>query len=629
MSGPVYDLSQRVDPSGERYQERSPFWVVLVVRQKYPLTYDRAFKRSRSPDGSQSAAERGKPLILTEATSLHVQGQKGSPLKNMAMTMPPGEVDYGTQIHAGDWCCAWMLDNQTDGKRLLSNLEKLVGVHASADGLTEEGGPPGCNYFLSGLKFVGQVRTRRKSWGTNAEGVPQTRWTVTANGFTEMDSSIYWDPYLAQVIPEFNTWIGYMGVALSKFLEKDGISVNGAIPELLDLLFGRGISQQAANPAADPLLQIGTGLTQGTGEAPFSFVVPETIGKVLGKVSRSKTSGVLATADVLRLCQGVQSYNAHGIEDPQQSQFWPSSLAPMLGSFLPTIPDLAGKNVWSLLSTYLNPTINEMYTAMRPGPSGNIEPVLVVRQLPFSTPLGPTNCATTRFLDLPRWKLPPQMIKSGDLGTSDALRVNFVHLIGTVSAQSQNADPTYQLLRNPPIRDAQDIQRSGLRPEISQVQCGLEDLTDPDRGTLAWTQLRADMVMGQHLALNGPLTSYGIQEPIAEGDNLELDGVVFHLESVSHTCAMVGTKKQFITYMELSHGMAADADQIDEIELRYNQLKLYPGIESLKELHSLTDFAHDVNGPHQGENVQAGDAETGALELESAQREDPFDTGRA
>jgi hypothetical protein len=388
MAGPVYDLSQRVDPTNERYSERSPFWVVLVVRQKYPLTYDRVYKRSRNPDGSQSAAERGKPLILTETTNLHVQGQKGNPLKSMAMTMPPGEVDYQSQIHPGDWCCAWMLDNQADGRRLLGNLQALTGAHGEGE-VTGEEVPQGCNYFLSGLKFVGQVRTRRKGWGTNAEGVPQTRWTVTASGFSEMDSSVYWDPYLAQLIPEFNTWIGYMGVALAKFLEKDGINVNGAIPELLDLLFGRGIGQQAANPAGAPELQIVTGLTAGTGEAPFSFVVPETIGKILGKQSRSKTSGVLATADILRLCQGVQSYSAQGADDPQQSLFWPSSLAPMMGSFLPTIPDLAGKNIWSLLNTYLNPVINEMYTALRPGPSGNIEPRWSCASSPSPRPWGP------------------------------------------------------------------------------------------------------------------------------------------------------------------------------------------------------------------------------------------------
>src|SRR5712672_3968391 len=102
--------------------------------------------------------------------------------------------------------------------------------------------------------------------------------------------------------------MGNLGIAVDKFLGKDGIDINVAIPELVELLFGRGISKKAANPADEPSLAGVTGLTTGDGEADFSYVVPATVGTLLGKTSRSKSSGVLAYADILKLISGIQKY---------------------------------------------------------------------------------------------------------------------------------------------------------------------------------------------------------------------------------------------------------------------------------------------------------------------------------
>ena len=119
------------------------------------------------------------------------------------------------------------------------------------------------------------------------------------------------------------------------------------------------------------------------------------------------------------------------------------------------------------------------------------------------------------------------------------------------------------------MRDDVDLQRSGLRPYIKQVACRIKSqigLTPK-----IWMALVADWLIGSQYTLNGTLTSVGIQAPVAEGDNLEFDGVVYHIESVSHRCAVVGSgQKSFVTSFALSNGMLAGAPD-------HSDFPYYPG----------------------------------------------------
>lgn len=335
------------------------------------------------------------------------------------------------------------------------------------------------------------------------------------------------------------------------------------MPELVELLFGRGISQKAANPAGEPELQGITGLTTGDGEAPFSYVVPATVGTLLGKTSRSKSSGVLAYADILQSIMGVQKYNNNAVTGPSSAStfdnqiagFSPSQLKPMMGKFVPIISPFSGQPVWNVLHQYLNPAVNEMYTCLRADENGNVLPTLVVRQLPFTSSVM-ANDNRTAFLELPRWKAPMSMITKYRIGRSDALRCNFVQMMGEAPAEAQPDVFTFQAVRNPAIRDDQDIRRSGLRPDIQQVACGI---TDQQVGPEEWNKVRADILMGQHLTLGGSLNMFGVEAPICEGDNFEFKNTVLHIESVTHTAAIIDSKKQFMTTLQLSSGIRSDS----------------------------------------------------------------------
>lgn len=535
----IYDIGQRIDPSGEGVISTSPFWVICVIRFKNINTYDRLSLGSISVDGSEVASELGDPLVITsDCINMTTFATKSSHVSNMVATLLPGTTNYLSAIMPGDWVLSWMVQDEDVGLALVDRIKAKQA----------------CNNWMDGLKFIGRVQSIRKSLSINPQaGTKTVHHNLQALGFSEFDCQCFFDPYLSQAEVLINTWLGKMGNAVHDFLSQDGVDVNKAIPQLVELLFGRGVGEKAANPSGLPELQAGTGLVASSGDAPFAYVVPSTVGALLGKQSRSKSSGVLAFADLLESSYGIQRYDSHDANP--WSVFIPSDLKPMLGRFLPSIPQFSGRSVWSILGQFLNPAVNEMYTALRVNSSGSIVPTLTVRQLPFTTDIAKADDRTS-FMDLPRWIIPTSMIYSYDLGRSDALRFNFVHMLAEANATAQPNIYTYQLVRSPPIRDDQDIRRSGLRMDMQQINAGI---AEQQKGPAKWTELRADWTMGGHLLLTGSLNCLGIQEPICPGDNIELDSVALHIESVTHTCGISSDgKKQFMTSLQLGHGLRAD-----------------------------------------------------------------------
>ena len=58
--------------------------------------------------------------------------------------------------------------------------------------------------------------------------------------------------------------------------------------------------------------------------------------------------------------------------------------------------------------------------------------------------------------------------------------------------------------------------------------------------------------------------SAGIVDPIAVGDNLELDGVVYHIEQLAHTASISGQNgmKIFRTNISLSSGVSTSSSEL-------------------------------------------------------------------
>jgi len=570
----------------ENFVSTSPGWVLCVIRFKHAVTFSRKIFQSPSLDGTEDAAERGDPLIISsDCLSISTRTDKESHIANLTATLIQGEVNYLSEIMPGDWVLAWMHNNEEDTARIVQNIkDKIV-----------------CNNFDDGLKFVGRVYSIRKKTAVGPAPGPKTvRFQLTGVGFSELDSQIFFDPGLANLDSTIATSLGRLGLAANNFLSEGTVDVNKAMSTLIELFFGVGIPLEVAKLAGETGLQQVTGSVGGTEDAQFAYVVPATVGNLMGKPARAhSSSGVLAYADLLETVIGIQKYtgSSQGSEDSAfPSIFIPDGITAeqptmirrtgldLMGTTIPMIPQWTGKTVWTILHTYLNPVINEMYTCLRVNPEGQIMLTLVIRQLPFSSKLlerivetekasldqklpegfigplqegqGTFKMAVTTFLELPRWQAPTSLITSIDIGRANASRHNFIHVTGTSPGEVQTGNDTAQLVRNPPIRDESDIRRSGVRMEMVKTDASVEIV---HRGPRAWTVIRADMLMGHHLTLSGSVEMFGVQAPICEGDNFELDGVVYHIESVVHNCGLDGNgNKYFRTTLQLDNGVNAN-----------------------------------------------------------------------
>lgn len=570
---------------------------MAVVRLARPVSFDRDRLMKAEPGDSVSVSNnpadgvrtRGPVLVIADdCVDMQVQCSKGQHTSSFQAQLLGSETNYFSAILPGDWVLGWMMNSEAKGKDVISRIRKLQA----------------CNKFDDGLKFIGRVAdVRRMRQKDRGGGTVSVYYNVTATGFKELDTMIFYDPHLAESNKLMGSWLAKLGKGITELLNTPSqdtastaaIDINAIIPFFVDLLLGDGIPQRYANPGKDSHLRIVTGGVQGeeSGEAPYAYLVPAEVGQLLGKTSRSKTE-ILAFADLMELLTGVQRFAGVAGTQPGDNAPWsifvPDGVAGnvepapegetyvtphkktgknMLGQFVPTIPNFSNQPMWTVLQQWLNPTINEMYTALRANEAGQVVPTLIVRQMPFSSEtavknMESKNIVLTPFLEVPRWVMHPALVMEDQLGRSDATRFNFIHVYGSSSPPpKKNNNLTYQLVRNPPIRDDLDIQRSGLRPYMTSVACSLEDAT---LGPRNWMEVASDWLMGQQLTLNGGLTCLGIQAPIVHGDNMEWDGVVSHIESVTHHCTRHFHEERavnsFTTTLQLTHGVRSDTDAV-------------------------------------------------------------------
>lgn len=587
--------------------------VMAFYRFKHPVTFSRRKGESFSGNIGRSTDMRTPLIVVDDIASASASCSKGSHISTLQANLRPG-LNYLTEIMPGDYVFCWMVQSQEDVKSLINRLEN---------------GEP-CNKFNDGLKFFGKVTGVRKRFQIAPNGVKNSVHAINAAGFSEFDGSIYFEPYLAlKQVGIMSDWLQQYGIRLNEIISNNGqgIAVNKIIPTLLEVFFGRGIPQNRGLPEVPRV-------TEGM-DNPHSFVVPGQVAKVFGIDSGTKPSGLVAYTDLLEVVHGVQKYdgdfsvdsNSVSIEQNNGTQgriFQPRGAdyvvdgsiekvhftgVEQLGTFTPSPAAIQGqKTAWALINQFLNPTVNEVYTTLRTAASGRVFPTFVLRQLPFSSGLASETFTPkpipllgkpvvtegldlstgqlfveepneksflipqTKFAELPRWRIHPIFLKNFDIGRSDALRFNFIHVQGE-TGEKTGLNRTGAFVRDPPVRDDLDIARSGLRPYMRTVACSGQDVAN--RGAGAWMYLLSDFLMGQHLTLTGQLESEGIQQPIALGDNVEFDETILHIEGISHSFASDGAgNRRFTTLLNLTHGMNAK-----QLTADVSDTSLYTGIQ--------------------------------------------------
>lgn len=615
----TYDiLKSEHGDSESSHISANPYWIVAVFRLENPVTYDRVKGESFSKNFTDAVKIVGPPLVITDdCIQLQVSHSKQSYISQLSATLANSGINYLSQIFPGDYIFAWMVNDEVKYQSIIDRLLKKNTPSASSTVSQESNKEDySCNKFDDGLKFYGRVQGTRKNLSQQPNGLKIVRYSLNAVGFSEFDAQIFYNAYLANTpdgLPQISTFFSKLNIALGKLVERSKIEDDGvagiktitALVLFIDLLLGRGVPKNLGQEVILDGLKNTDGL-----DAEASYIIPIEVGEVLGKTKRS--GGVLRFADMLECLVGTQKYSYQlneteieliksesgesGKSISKSLMFQPDGTyyagsrriaGDMLGTFLIQQPNFTNKPVWTILRQFLNEAINEMYTCLRVNPDGSVVPTFVARQLPFTSPAFKQTeygnaVKHTEFLELPRWKIAPVLVKDVDVGRSDALRFNWIGVYGDYP--DPNRTITQQIVENNPKVDNLDIARGGLRMYMQTVACSALDVRGdgPYKGApKKWMAICSDFLMGQQMALTGSMNVLGIQSPICPGDNLEWDGMVFHIESVSHSCFISPMgQKTFTTNITLSHGVRIDPQLERSDNSPAGQVDFYGGVKS-------------------------------------------------
>jgi hypothetical protein len=547
------------------YLSSSPDCLVMVLPFKHPSTYSRATQGSASKDFSQAMELKPPIFINQDLLTATVQSNKNSHMGSLSFTCIDSGFPYMNEVVPGDWVFCWMTTSTEKTKELMGRLMKSEA----------------CNLFDDGLKFMGRISSVRESMVQTGGGHRQVNYNIQGVSFREFESQIFYDKYFVEKVPGFSSAWARLNRGVDDVFNQNagGITTEIATKLFLDLIIGNGppadafgtilpsditgIGLSPNDPGASP------NVSGGDGAAPFPYCVPKEVGMVLGKTRTTTQGGILAYTDLLKKLVGVQAYpiqlNGYMTNDVAGRAFAPSRAAPLLGSFIVQQPQFTNTPLWSILQQYLNRAVNEMYATLRTDASGNVAPTLVIRQFPFTSErfvapnapapqVGGLNLPVTKMLELPRWYVHPSLVTGSDLGRSDSMHFNFVHIYGEVNMYENAARASARRLDTPPLADMLDIGRSGVHMyPVQSVNCSPQDANTNGAGK--WMAIVSDFAMALQMSMNGTLNIHGVQAPICIGDNVEYWGNVYHIESVTHSWSIGNGHRHFMTQLQLSHGM--------------------------------------------------------------------------
>lgn len=540
--------------------QMDPFWLALIVPFKIKHTYNTDISNPGSVDEAKSnPVDEGKSILVDDdCISWNVSNSKDGHTSSLNMVLLPSNVDYINDIATGDWVVFWAFNNRIDYldiKQRLSNFSKSR-----------------CNEFAKAPKLVGKINSIMKNKVVDpGTGRIHVSYSLNCFGFTELDAQQYYDPLIqlqrsdsAFYWADVAAWEGEAGIPAGI------IETQKAIPDLLMTCVGVGPGEKAKTGGLS-LLNNDSQLTMTPNEA---YLIPKTIVDILIGTADPAIKKVGYTyIDILKLFIGVHEYSNNSFlpkfNEPTRNVYPspetlkdPHLLQPLYFN---------NQATWSILKSYLNEPINELYTCLRVDEDGFVLPTLMCRQIPFSSPkvaitntfISSVQIKNTQFLSIPRWVIDDSLILQSQFGHSDAVRYNFMHILPS----RPGIDPRDIRARLEPIADAADIKRSGLKPKIETISATFEGPTEAEaiRNSKRYNILMADVLFGSHLKMNGSITLKGIQEPICVGDNCVVDNVVFHIERVNHSGNIDNNgRKDFTTTLSLSNGVSVDSDAAGE-----------------------------------------------------------------
>lgn len=525
--------------SSEDYavHQTSPAWVLTFVRWQNRDTF--------RTSGTSGTEVRDPEVVENDCLQVTTTMTKGSLTPSMNATLVMTDKNYVADVAPGDFVIVNMLNWEKDARRVADAARAKQPINGPKDG------------FKGVFKVQGVRRVVSVDPNT---GTKIVLFKINGFAFTEYNNTIYFNPYLIDPNQDPKNQLlfaSFIGRDWANLVNSKGLTnVQDVIATLIQSFIGAGITNQ------------GRFEKNGTLKSPnVHFFIPQLVGALLG------VTGAKAAKDIYVHVFGIQKYltgsslnlqagmNPNGGNMRQKFNRIYYTNTPCGGdTFLK--PEYWNQiKTWAILNQYTNAPLNELYTCFRISPSGNVMPTVVFRQIPFTNEDFKGNLPVTKFLNLPRWNIDTALIMEQDIGRDEAARINFVQYFGKSTVGAEGADIAQEIARGNYAYDIEDVQRSGLRPFVVTTQFDEPTTTNKEYRSPGWAKIVGDALIGGHLKMNGHIVTAGIVDPIAVGDNLELDNVVYHIEEVSHTSSISvqDGRKMFRTSISLSSGVSTSS----------------------------------------------------------------------
>lgn len=533
--------------------QTSPAWVLTFLRWAVRDTL------RTEPTSTSNYSTITEPLVVeNDCIQLGVADSKSTLTPTMSATLLITDINYETAIAPGDFVFVNILNWESEARRVAKAARNSTAINGIKDG----------------FKGFYKIQSVRKTLSVDpASGTKRLMVRITGYAFTEFNNNIYFNPNLINDTSDQNLELYLTNIKK----DWDNLQTQKGLTDIQNIL--RFLIESF----------VGTGFPDSgrktSGYSPISanthFYMPNGVGSLLG------LDDVEAAKDVYNFIFGIQSYSANAqtlaqgmnpsniqVQNPTKATY--DSRFIILGTPVDgataTKPEYWNQvQAWAILNQFTNAPLNELYTCFRVAPNGSVMPTMILRQIPFTTDNFQTMSGynVTRFMSLPRWNISPALAFSFDLGRDEALRLNFMQFYGravnfpaefAISAETSAENYVY---------DIDDVKRNGLKPSVITSEFDFVG----EKGTFrspGWAKIMGDALIGGHLKMSGTIEFVGIVSPIAVGDNLQFDGVVYHIEQVSHN-AMIQQNgiKSFRTTVAVSYGMSI-YNSADDV--RYNEM---------------------------------------------------------
>jgi hypothetical protein len=565
--------STSTDQSNSVHQT-SPAWVLTFLRWAVRDTL-----RTKPTITSNYSTIVAAPLVVeNDCVQLGVADSKSVLTPSMSATLLMTDVNYETEVAPGDFVFVNILNWESEARRVANqarNLDPINGIH-------------------DGFKGFFKVQSVRKTLLVDPEsGIKAYAVKITGFAFSEFNNSIYFNPNLINNTTDRNLQLYLTNIKKDwdNLQTNKGLNdIQGMVQFLIKSFVGEGFSDN--NRKTNTIAPITTNT---------HFFMPSGVDDLLGLPE------VQAAKDAFNYIFGIQQYAAQAPTVAQGMNPIGATPTATTGSRFIILPNhVEGTSyikpeywnqvkAWSILNQFTNSPLNELYTCFRISPDGSVLPTMVFRQIPFTNDNFVTGSSfnVTRFMSLPRWNVSPALAFSFDLGRDDALRLNFMQYYGIPVNSPQELGIAVETSRQNYVYDIDDVKRNGLRPSVITSEF---DFLSKDQNaqyrSAGWAKIVGDALIGGHLKMSGTIVFVGLPEPIAVGDNLQFDGVVYHIEQISHNASVQPQtgKKIFRTTVVVSNGLDIESgtnviynemkygSAYDKRTADYNQSQILPGV---------------------------------------------------